>query len=263
MSCTYRIILCFDGGPRSLEAPVLTLNYLQDRFFDAAGERFTFSWVDLSVGYGESNILPLLLAACPDRFHVFIKSLAAQMAMKGPLQMSWSDHPCMKYNFRDLQKHVLLTHHDLLTGKLIPLTTTSPYQDSMRVDALLDRFVRRELTDITNTGQRTADDLVFNPIQHAVNLATCLYPDDSLVFISFGTQARKLATKITSELDHLHLQEQARQNKKLHYFRIAPPIDPACTFMENKKNVETFLEQEIPSVDRLYRLMEIKAGRLL
>jgi hypothetical protein len=246
-----------------LETPVISLNYIREKFNYLAGDRFSFEWVDLTVSYGESNILSLLLAKSPSSFHADLINLTGafqtdQSLSKGSIENNFSDA-----TMRDLQKHVLLNYHDGKNGALNSISTLSPYQEGKRLQDLYSQFIRPEKVKGKNRDWLEAYNYSMNPIQQAVNLAYCLYPEDSLVIISIGSQMKQLSSKITTELEHLQMREQLRGDKKAHYFRLSPPYEPDQSFEENNAGVETFLDKELHSVDRLFRLMEIRAGRLL
>lgn len=263
MSCTYRIILCLDGGPRSLETPVISLNYIREKFNCLVGDRFSFEWVDLTVSYGESNILSLLLAKSPSSFHANLIDLSDSFLTDQKLSIGSVKSKFSEVTLRDLQKHVLLNYHDGKNGELNSISTMSPYQEGKRLQDLYSQFIRPEKDDGNNRDSLDGYSFYVNPIQQAVNLAHCLYPEDSLVIISIGSQMKQLSSKITTELEHLKIREQLRGDKKAHYFRLSPPYEPDQSFVENKVGIETFLDKELHSVDRLFRLMEIRAGRLL
>jgi hypothetical protein len=263
MTCSYRIIVCFDGGPRSLEVPVVSLNYIRNKFNASSGNRFTFEWVDVIVSYGESNVLSLLLAKSPTRFQSDLNQLLdAFQANRSLVQSRYNDY-FADSTLRDLERHVLLNYHDGKRGLLHSISTLSPYQEGKRLSELVSCFIRSEEVHDIDIAMPNENTYFVNPIQQAVNLANCLYPDDSLVILSIGSQMRNLSSNVTTELAHIQMREQLRRERRVHYFRLSLPFEPNVSFEDNKRNMESFLDKEWHLVDRLFRLMELKAGRLL
>lgn len=271
MTCTYRIVLIMDGGSDALLVPIVGLNALARRIHTVDVDRSLVNWLDLLVASGDSVLLASLLAQKQISFHDELEMLERLL----PHQNNGYNSSMIQALFNEedslysLKKHFLFMTYDVDADELFHFSDSRPTQQALLLSSVLkacmgnpneQQFVKLGYRRLMN-----ASTFVPNPVLQAINYANCLYQEDSIVLISIGSGRHKnndLEQQFAENSEKQAL-EELKSHKKWHYFRFNPEFEPNDSLETKIVKTRSYFENEAPTMDRLFRLMEIKAGRLV
>jgi hypothetical protein len=123
-------------------------------------------------------------------------------------------------------------------------------------DPLANQFMKLHHRKLAN-----ASYFVPTPIAYAARMAHCLYQDDALIFVSIGNQANQEAPFI--EKQHEQFKADLKKYPNWHYFRFAPNVPENGSYEAKLEAIRAYFNDQVYPIDRLLRLMELKAGRIL
>lgn len=271
MTCNYRIILVTDGGTDALLVPIVGLNALARRIHSVDVDQSLINWLDLLVASGDSVLLASLLAQKKISFHDELEMLERLL----PHQNNGYNLEMIRALFDEgdslfsLKKHFLFMTFDVDADELYSFSDSRPTQQAIRIDAMLkacmgnpneQQFVKLGYRRLMN-----ASSFVPNPIMQAFHYADCLYQDDSVVLVSIGSgkhQKLDLEQRFAEEAAK-EAMEELKNHKKWHYFRFNPEFELEDDLETKITKTRSYFENEAPTMDRLFRLLEMKAGKLV
>jgi hypothetical protein len=260
-----------DGGQDALLVPIVGLNALASRIHTIDVDQSLINWLDLLVASGDSVILASLLAKKEVTFHSEFEMLERLL----PHQNNGFNREMFEMLFNDsdtlysLKKHFLFMTYDVDSDELFQFTDSRPTQQSIRLDAMLKACMgnpnEQQFYKLGFRRLMNASSFVPNPVQQAYHYADCLYHEDSVVIVSIGSGKHRnedMEQKFARIADE-QVQEEMKKHKKWHYFRFNPEFEPKDDLQTKIEKTRIYFESEAPNMDRLFRLMELKAGRLV
>lgn len=270
MTGNYRIVLVLDGGEHSLSIPVLGLNHIAEQHALFINDSKMFNWIDVAVGSGNATLLTALIAQNDSSLTKIVATLEQQIfnentTIDGLLATCFQDEILLM----DLKKHFSFVCHDKQMDEPYFFSSTRPTITNASLNTVLKACVNdASLNQNANWGNKQlayASLQMRNPIFHAANLANCLYHDESLIFLSIGSGLSNDPTEeqLLVEQQHEHFHNEVKTHKNWHYFRFNPIIQKNFTKDQLISVVQHYFENEISTMERLMRLMEMKSGRIL
>lgn len=271
MACDYRIILVLDGGADALLVPIVGLNYLANRtdYFEANND--FLRWIDVLVASGDSVLLAALLAE--NKSSLLHRTLEAERLYeqqnKG-FSVGLADH-FFEENMQlgQLKKHYSFMSYDVESDEPFIFSSTKPTLQNVSLNDVLKACIGNPLENqfvkLYNRKLANASTFIPSPIFQASNFANCLYHDDPLVFVSIGAGRAKEATNDDKLVESQHelFEKEIKSKRKWHYFRFNPCFSEDAGLDTKLAEIRAYFEHEAPNLDRLIRLMELKAGRIL
>ena len=270
MTGNYRIVLVLDGGEHSLSIPVLGLNHIAEQHALFINDSKMFNWIDVAVGSGNATLLTALIAQNDSSLTKIVATLEQQIfnenrTIDGLFATCFQDAILLM----DLKKHFSFVCHDKQMDEPYFFSSTRPTITNASLNTVLKACVNdASLNQNANWGNKQlayASLQMRNPIFHAANLANCLYHDESLIFLSIGSGLSNDPTEeqLLVEQQHEHFHNEVKTHKNWHYFRFNPIIQKNFTKDQLISVVQHYFENEISTMERLMRLMEMKSGRIL
>lgn len=271
MSCTYRIVLIMDGGVDALLVPIVGLNALARRIQSVDMDQSMVNWLDLVVASGDSVLLASLLAQNKISFHDELEMLERLL----PHQNNGYSQSMVQALFDEedslysLKKHFLFMTYDVDADELYQFSDSRPTQQALKVSSVLkacmgnpneQQFVKLGYRRLMN-----ASTFIPNPVLQGIHYADCLYQEDSVVIVSIGSgkHANNDLEQQFAENSEKQGIEELKTHRKWHYFRFNPEFEPDDDLETKIVKTRSYFENEAPTMDRLFRLLEIKAGRLV
>ncbi len=259
-----------DGGVDALLVPCIGLNHLSGKldFFD--NFNYVNQWIDGIVACGDSSLIGALLAE--GKSDIFERSLQLENLVQHQNKGFTPELTERFFGEQDtlasLRKNFMFLSYDMevdesyVFSSINPLVQNVPINNVLKAtmgDSFANQYLKFQQRKLSN-----ASYFVPSPIFHAANFANCLYFDEPTIFVSIGAGSSEIETerdKVTA-LVHKEFQEEIKNNKKWHYFRFNPVLPNEATVEEKMEIISDFFTSESHSMDRLLRLMEIKAGKI-
>lgn len=271
MRCNYRVVLVTDGGSDALLVPIVGLSALAKRIHSVDLEKSLHNLLDLLVASGDSVLLASLLAKeesiFTGKFDEIERFLRYQNNgyCKEMVEKLFHEEDTLL----TLRKHFLFMSYDVDSDELFSFSDCRPTQQSLKIDSMLKacmgnpsekQFIKLGYRRLMNACQFAP-----NPILQAMHYASCLYENDSVVMLSIGSGKHvdsDLEQQFSEEAEQA-FKEQLKDYKKWHYFRFNPEFNRDDTLEQKIAKTEAYFENEAPTMDRLFHLMEIKSGKFV
>lgn len=270
MTGNYRVVLVLDGGENSLTIPLLCLNHLINQQVQLSNDSQFFNWIDVVVASGDATLLAALIAQNSPKLTLALNEFEKGVFRdKKTIATLISDHFQDETSLFGLKKHYSFVCADEEMNEPYFFSSTRQITAAANLKTVLKACVND--TGLNKKANWSSKQLAYaqlsmrNPIYHAANLASCLYHDESLIFISIGSGLSSEPTEeqIVVEEAHEKFEQEQKTHKNWHYVRFNPSIEKNISNEQLLANVRLYFETEKASMERLMRLMEMKTGRIL
>lgn len=282
MTCKYRIVVSLDGGGRFGLVPLRILSYIEEQLNDRCGVGHVSNWVDLYAATSTSTIIAAALSACNQKQHCTNPSdLLELYKNRGPHVFAPPKnehavqplHYVLEHIFGDLKlqqlhKHFLFAAEIMETREVMLFTDIQQHIQSLAVQKIILACCAEPgyLSPVTIQSKLVKDarKILKNPTVMALNYARIFYPDDPIVVISIGTGYYTEEKDVQTIEAEQEIIQQKKLGNKIIYFRINPKLDYSDRSSEGLLNaVNAHLSEKSTLFDRLFQLMDIKAGGFL
>ncbi|SFT45569.1 Patatin-like phospholipase [Lishizhenia tianjinensis] len=294
MRCKYRTVLAIDGGGIRGVIPLTLLKHIEKTCYGIDPDIDMINWIDVFSGTSTGAIISGALMLrdenersifTPDRIldlylkrghQIFSRDVSLHSAMpEYPLKLILENN-FGEVNVSGISKHFLFVSYDMnadspfiFTDRMDMYRNLSLSKIMMACSAVPGYFPPVQLGD-----KQLADGILTakNPSKLAYEYAKMYYPNDPIVVISLGTGELPKEKHDMIELEmqrvHLEMEDYARKDRNLLYFRLQPDLRKANHLMddtgdENLENLmhdaNTFIEENNHVFDRLFKLMTIRA----
>lgn len=298
MQCKYRVILSIDGGGMRGVVPLKILTHIHDELLKIDADLDIANMVDVFAGSSTGSIIggALMLQDEDGVARFSPKQILDLYKHRGPqifsknlgLDPEHSVYPLsfvLNHFFGDItvdtvRKRFLFVSYDLNAEAQYLFTDTADrFRDLPLSKLMIASSAFPGVYPPLELGEmKLADGIVAakNPTVLAYNYARLFYPNDPLIVVSIGTgQTEFIEMDIIEkemEAKHLEMQERAKEDRNLIYFRLQPTLDnpPETSGEYNNKNTEALLKDADRYIEgngseftRLFQLMKVKAEQMI
>lgn len=270
MSCTYRIVLSIDGGgvrgiiPLKILECLNTFTKENSCTITSCAEVFASTSIStiftgalmLNDVFGRNIYSPTDMITLYQKrgLQMFNRSTSNASPLKFLLNSFFND-----FTMNDLKKHFFFASHNLTTDKPFFFNDSMDYYRELSLSDVMQACSAQEHVfpsyKLGNMELADGSRIAKNPAEYAYQYARLLYPTDPIVLISIGVGEVPLHKQDSFEkqsvLADISMQEYAKTDRKLVYFRLQPSIDfaPSEVFENIHSSIDGLIDVSNQYID--------------